>query len=316
MTVAGWTAAILTALAAGAALFILAADRKIGARDAALATTSQRLETDFGTVEYAHRGNGPPLLLVHGAGGGFDQALLLADALGIAERRLIAVSRFGYLGSSLPDDSSTAAQAAAFAALLDHLGVRRTDILAMSGGVPPALSFAEAFGDRTWRLVLLSSAPFTPLAPEIEGRPVPTWVYTALLGSDRVYWGLTRVARGFLADAFDARADLRAGISDAEADFVDALIDGFLPASQRLAGLGNESAALDPDASYDLETIAAPALVVHAADDRLNPVLVGETIAARLPGAEFIRLDSGGHLLLGHHAALASRIARFLGGAP
>jgi hypothetical protein len=44
---------------------------------------------------------------------------------GRAGVRVIAPSRFGYFGSTLPTDASPADQADAYALLLDHLGVDR-----------------------------------------------------------------------------------------------------------------------------------------------------------------------------------------------
>lgn len=269
-------------------------------------------ETRHGPIEYITWGEGPPVLVVHGAGGGFDQGRLLAQAIGGDGFRWIAVSRFGYLGSPLPETASTAAQAEAFADLLDGLGVERVSILAMSGGVPPSLKFAEMFADRVDRMMLLSSAPFTPFSPHIEDRPLPTWVYSALLGNDVIYWTLTKAARGSLEEAFDARADLRYDLSDAEAVFIRNLIDTFLPASQRLAGVNNEGAAVDPAATYDLEDIRAEVLVAHARDDRLNPLETGASIAARVPGSRFVEFKRGGHLLLGHHEELRREFEIFL----
>lgn len=274
------------------------------ARIAELEAERSLAEARHGPIEYMSWGEGPPVLVVHGAGGGFDQGRLLAQAIGGDGLRWIAVSRFGCLGSAMPDEASTAAQAEAFVDLLDTLGVERVSILAMSGGVPPSLKFAEMFPERVERMMLLSSAPFTPFTPAVEDRPIPTWAYSALLGNDVVYWTLTKVARGQLAEAFDARADLREGLSDQEALFVRDLIDTFLPASRRLDGVNNEGAAVDPAAIYDLEHIRAEVLVVHARDDRLNPFEVGETIAARIPRSRLLALDRGGHLLLGRHAEL------------
>jgi len=153
-------------------------------------------------------------------------------------------------------------------------------------------------------MMLLSSAPFTPFSPDVEDRPVPTGVYSSLLGNDIVYWALTKAARGKLEEAFDARAELREGVSEEEAQFVRDLVDTFLPASRRLAGVNNEGAAVDPAATYDLEDIRANVLVVHARDDRLNPFEVGENIGARIAGSRFLAFERGGHLLLGHHGEL------------
>lgn len=283
-------------------LWALAETRK---RIAKLEAARSLTQTQHGEIEYVDWGEGKPVLVIHGAGGGFDQGRLLARAIGGDGFRWISVSRFGYLGSAMPNAPSTAAQAEAFVDLLDALGVERVNILAMSGGVPPSLKFAEMFPERVDRMMLLSPAPFTPFTPVVEDRPFPTWAYSALLGNDVVYWVLTKVARGQLEEAFDARADLREGLSDEEELFVRDLIDTFLPASQRVDGVNNEGAAVDPAANYDLESIRAEVLVVHARDDRLNPITVGETIAARIPQSRLLVLDQGGHLLLGHHAELS-----------
>ena len=81
---------------------------------------------EFGDIEYAVQGEGLPVLLVHGAGGGYDQGLLIGDNYVGDGHRFIAPSRFGYVRSSIPEeDGSPGAQADAYAALLDTLGVER-----------------------------------------------------------------------------------------------------------------------------------------------------------------------------------------------
>lgn len=281
-------------------------------RISALEAQRSLAQSRHGQIEYVSEGDGAPVLVVHGAGGGFDQGLLLARAIGSDKFRWISVSRFGYLGSSMPQTPSTAAQAEAFADLLDVLGLERVSILAMSGGVPPSLKFTEMFPERVDRVMLLSSAPFTPFLAAVEGRPLPTWVYSALLGNDVVYWSLTYAARDWLEQAFDARDDLRQGLSGPEALFIRDLVDNFLPASRRLDGVNNEGAAVDPSAVYDLENIRADVLIVHARDDRLNPFKVGQTLASRIPRSRFLALDRGGHLLLGHHAELRRELEHLL----
>lgn len=295
----------------GASVSILS-NRAADKRRAELAAERSLAATRHGPIEYVSWGEGPPVLVIHGAGGGFDQGRLLAEAMGGDAHRFIAVSRFGYLGSVMPPDPSTEAQAEALLDLLDKLGLERVSVLAMSGGVPPALKFAVKFPDRTDRLVLLSSAPFTPFSAEVEERPIPTWAYSTLLGNDAVYWALTKVAPGQLRSAFDARPELLEGLPTEEVQFVDRLVNGFLPASDRLIGVGNEGAAIDPDATYNLESIRAPTLVVHTRDDSLNPLAIAEELQNRLLNARFVAFDRGGHLLLGHHAELRAMIDQFL----
>jgi hypothetical protein len=59
----------------------------------------------------AEKGSGIPLLSIHGAGGGYDQGLANAAGFVGAGFRIIAPSRFGYLGTPVPPDISPAAQA-------------------------------------------------------------------------------------------------------------------------------------------------------------------------------------------------------------
>ncbi|HET9221141.1 MAG TPA: hypothetical protein VFO07_01490 [Roseiflexaceae bacterium] len=59
-------------------------------------------------------------MVLHGAGGGYDQGLLLARQPG-EQFRIISPSRFGYLNAPIPHDRSVAAQAKAYASLLNAM---------------------------------------------------------------------------------------------------------------------------------------------------------------------------------------------------
>jgi len=277
-----------------------------------LSAGSQLIQTPHGPIEYTTWGNGPAVLVVHGAGGGYDQGSLMVRAFGSEGFRWVVPSRFGYLRTPMPADASTAAQAEAFADLLDALGIQRVAILAMSGGVPPSLQFAQRHPKRTTALVLLSSAPYTPLTAGEQKLPVPIWLYQALFSSDFPYWLLQRVARSSLEPIFDVTPALRATLTPEELAFVDDIVDAFQPVTGRTGGLRNEGAAINPDAHYSLEEIRTPTLVVHSRDDHINPFTFGEYTAQHIPGAQFMPLMTGGHLLLGHHAEVRARVNAFL----
>lgn len=298
-------------LALGAAAIYLTYARDLQAINSRLAAESLVLETSHGPVEYASAGGGLPVLVIHGAGGGYDQGLLIARAFGGDGFRWISPSRFGYLRSVLPVDASTAAQADAFAELLDALGVDRVAVLAHSGGVPPALQFAERYPERTSALALLAGAPYTPLGSE-QDLPVPIWVYQALFSSDFPFWLIHKVAPGSLDRIFDISPQLRAHLSPDEAAMVSATVDAFLPVTKRIDGVRNEGAAIAPSSRYHIEAITAPTLVIHARDDSINAFSFGEYTATHIPGARFIWLDTGGHLLLGHQAQVRDEVRGFL----
>jgi pimeloyl-ACP methyl ester carboxylesterase len=277
-----------------------------------LAAGSQIVATRHGPIEYTTWGEGPAVLVVHGAGGGYDQGVSIARTFGGDGFRWISPSRFGYLRTPLPPDASTAAQADAFADLLDALSVERVAILAFSGGVPPALQFASRYPQRTSALVLASGAPYTPLSAAEQKLPMPIWVYQALFSSDFPYWVLQHVAHSSLEPMFDITPALRAAAPPAEQPFIAGMVDAFQPVTARIDGVKNEGAAVDPRAVYRVETITAPTLVVHARDDHLNPFSFGEYTAQHIAGAQFLPFASGGHLLLGRHAEIQARAAAFL----
>lgn len=277
-----------------------------------LISQSGLAETQRGPMEYATGGNGAPVLVVHGAGGGYDQGRLIADVFLSDGYRWIAPSRFGYLRTPIPPDASTAAQGEAFAALLDALDVKRVAVLAMSGGVPPALQFAANHPERVTALILLSSAPYTPLTDEEADLPAPLWLYDALFATDLPYWALTKVTRRSLDVVFDVGAGQRPLMTAGEEAFVDAMVESFMPVTERREGLANEVAAIDPTERIPIEKIAAPTLIIHARDDGITAFSNAEFTAAGIAHAQFQPLPHGGHLLLGHHDEVASQIAAFL----
>lgn len=87
---------------------------------------SRLADSAHGAIEYAQEGCGDPILVVHGAGGGFDQGLLFSRGLAQHGFAVTAMSRFGYLRTPLPEDASPQAQADAHASLLETLGIART----------------------------------------------------------------------------------------------------------------------------------------------------------------------------------------------
>lgn len=52
-----------------------------------------------------------------------------------------------------------------------------------------------------------------------------------------------------------------------------------------------------------LAQVRVPTLVIHACNDQVVPVAEGRRLAAEIPGAVFVELDSRNHVLLGHEPA-------------
>ena len=77
----------------------------------------------YGDMTYVDSGSGEVILSVHGIFGGYDQAYDTCKDF-CSDYRIIAPSRFGYLGSDVYGDGTPAEQAAAYVELLDKLGRR------------------------------------------------------------------------------------------------------------------------------------------------------------------------------------------------
>ncbi len=89
------------------------------------------------------------------------------------------------------------------------------------------------------------------------------------------------------------------------------LIPSMYLISQRQAGILNDrinSIFLD----YQLDEITVPTLIVHARDDSLVDPSHSEYAAQKIPKAKVITLESGGHLLMGHHERVRLEIVEFL----
>jgi len=105
---------VLAGIAAGVAIpaygVYLRYRRDMKAARARLAAVDRHvISTRWGAVEYAERGSGAPVLVVHGIYHHCVGGLLSVRDL-FQDRRVIAPSRFGYLGSSMPPNATPAAQ--------------------------------------------------------------------------------------------------------------------------------------------------------------------------------------------------------------
>lgn len=310
--------AALAALAAAApSLLVVAAYRRdLDRAYARISTGSRVVATACGPIEYAIAGRGPPVLAVHGAGGGFDQGTLLGEALAHRGFRIIAMSRFGYLRTPLPADASASAQADAHACLLDALGIERVAVFGASAGAPSSLQFALRHPRRTSALILMVPAVYAPRpggAPSLQVPSGTTLLFDTALRSDFAFWAATRLSRRTMIRAILATlpevAD-RAGGKEQER--VARVLGLILPIVPRRPGLLNDAAVTSTLPRYELEHIATPTLLISAADDLYGTWDGARYSARHLPHARFVGYPDGGHLLVGHNDAATGEIAGFL----
>lgn len=276
---------------------------------------SRIAETACGPIEYGTAGEGPAVLLVHGAGGGFDQGLEFGQPLAVG-LHIIAMSRFGYLRTPLPAEASAAAQGDAHACLLDALKVRRAAIVGASAGAPSALQFALRHPQRCSALVLLVPAVYVPRAgnePSLRTPAATRFLFETALRSDFLLWAATRYARPAMIQAILATPlkVVRAATADEQAR-VGKILTRVLPVSARRIGLLNDAAVISSLQRYELEHISVPTLVIGVADCLFGTFEPARYTAQHIPGARLKAFSEGGHLWVGHEREVIAEIAAFL----
>jgi pimeloyl-ACP methyl ester carboxylesterase len=289
--------------------------REIGPARQRVSTGSRIVQTPCGQIEYAQAGDGPPILIVHGAGGGFDQGLDSVEPFVQAGYRIITMSRFGYLRTPLPADASPQAQADAHVCLLDALGIERVvGIVGVSAGAPSSMQFVLRNPERTDRLVLLVPLAYAPRSAEQVTAPSSTpVVFETALKSDFLFWLAIKTMRRTLVEAILATPpDVLDRASAAEQARALAMLDHILPVSPRQQGLLNDAAVASTLPRYDLERITTPTLAISFADDLYGTYEGARYTSEHVPGARFISYPSGGHVWVGHQEDVVSAIMAFL----
>ena len=275
------------------------------ARQRLAAAGSQVAQTACGPIEYATYGTGTPVLEVHGIFGGFDQGLMNARPVLGEGFKVIAPSRFGYLGTPMPADASVASQADAHRCLLDYLGLERAVVMGHSAGSTSAIQLALRHPERVWALVLV--VPNAP-GPELTLPPKP--LIRALFQSDFAFWLLATYFPALLPIRPPAGLELTPGQQEEMATVMESL----LPAAPRGEGFFFDMFVSNPaiNSGYAFADIRVPTLVVTALDDSMASPERARTLATQIPGARLVTLPSGGHVLLGQAETVRREIGEFL----
>jgi pimeloyl-ACP methyl ester carboxylesterase len=274
------------------------------------------IPTAAGPVEAASCGEGPGLLALHGAMGGWDQGILLARSLGAAGFRWVAPSRPGYLGTPLSVGRTPQAQADAHAALLDALGIDAAVVAAVSGGGPSAVQLAIRHPRRCRALVLVSANAIGRIDVRL---PLAWYVMKLAARLPPLVAAMRRKAEA------DPDASARRSIPDAalrERTLRDPEAGPLLRALERstldrmalrIPGTEADIAASRADLAPELERISAPVLAVHGTADSAAPFAQAEAVAARVPGAELLAIPGGEHVaLFTHLGEIRARVGAFL----
>ncbi len=309
--------AVLTltgAVAAGAAAFAYAAYRKdMRVVQRRLEIDRQVIDSPHGPIEFAESGTGPAVLVSHGAGGGFDQGLDLGSAFVGGDFRVIAPSRFGYLGTPLPADASVEAQAETHLRVLDALEIDSVPVVGVSAGAPSALHLCLEHPERCSALVMIVPMAYSPGKRPVHASFLFFELLNFITSSDFLFWTAMKLAHStLLTTILGTPLEVYRGATAEDRRAVDDMMRSILPISRRFAGIMNDSVISSNVPRSPLEDIRVPALVISAEDDLYGTYESSLYTAGHIQDARFIGFSSGGHLLIGHVGEVRSQVADFL----
>ncbi|NMA12862.1 MAG: alpha/beta hydrolase [Chloroflexi bacterium] len=248
----------------------------------------------YGLMTYIDAGEGEPILSIHGIFGGYDQAY---DSVKNREskNRLLAPSRFGYLGSDVKENGTPEEQAAAFKELLDYLEIDRVFVLGTSAGGTPAIRFALDYPERVKGLILFCSAMPVNKKPDtyLEYQAPPE-----LLLSDYAMYLISPLM------------PLLMGMPAST-------VKNIQPIAERKTGVILDGRLTNPDMErnfeqYPIEALRVPVLILHSEDDPVASFEKVKNVQHRFPNITLVSFPDGGHMMTGHSEEIEKALDEFL----
>jgi len=251
---------------------------------------------------YASVGEGLPFVFQHGMGA--DVAQPLSSGGNLAGWRMIAMDCRGHGQTEAnldPMRISFAQFAEDMAVLLDSLNIERVVVGGISMGAGVALAFALAHPERVNGLILVRPAWLDrPFPPNLRWFPLAAGLLQEYPADEAAH-------RFKQLPEF---SELEAGSKPA----ADSLLGQFRRphARERAVILARMPASAPVTSLTQCRQLQIPTLVVVNARDPVHPEILGEQLAAAIPGAALSRITSKAESETLHQADLARTLQDFL----
>lgn len=286
---------------AGFTLFVLwRADAREARAQASHPPLGQFVDIDGVRMHAVVMGDGPDLVLIHGASGNLrDMTFSLAPRLADSYR-VIAIDRPGLGYSDRPDSRATGLreQADLLRRVAAHFGAEQPIVIGQSYGGAVALAWAVHFPDSLAALVPVS-APSNPWTPELSlfyrvtasslGSLLAVPILTALVPESQI---------DAVVDSIFAPQAVPAGYGDYVGAGLSLRRDTLRANADQRAALLDEIELL----YRDYGRITVPTEIVHgSADTTVGLSIHSEKLVNQIDGAILTRLPGIGHMP--HHGA-------------
>jgi pimeloyl-ACP methyl ester carboxylesterase len=295
---------LLSALAAAAFVQLRTAAAERGHR-----RDGRFVHVDRTAVHYLERGEGRPLVMLHGLGAMIDDLVLSGlVSRAAAQHRVLAIDRPGYGRSSRPRDRlwTPMAQAELLHEVLRRLGIHEPLLLGHSFGATVALAYALRYPVE--RLVLVSGYYYPSArldAPLLIPPAIP-------VVGDLLRYTISPLAGRALWPAWARLLFAPRPVARRFRSFPTWLA---LRPSQ-LRAVGEDAALLLPSVkamANDYRKLAVPTTVIAGAQDRYVSPKQAERLHAEVAASELVLGPGAGHMA---HYAAAERLVQALGTAP
>jgi pimeloyl-ACP methyl ester carboxylesterase/DNA-binding SARP family transcriptional activator len=176
--------------------------------------------------------------------------------------------------------------------VIDACGLKRFALLGISQGGAVSIEYAVRYPERVSHLILFGAYP---AGWRINATPEIVKEREAVITLTETGWGQDNPAyRQIFSSTFMPSATIEE-------------LNWFNEFQRRTTSPENAARFLsafgDIDVRDRLAKVTVPTVVIHSLRDRRIPVGTGRDIAASIPNAEFLGLESDGHLLLGREPA-------------
>jgi pimeloyl-ACP methyl ester carboxylesterase/DNA-binding CsgD family transcriptional regulator len=264
---------------------------------------------DGARIAYARHGSGPPLVIAtcwlsHLQ---YDWQSPVWRHFLAALGEIATVVRYDERGHGLSDwdvdDFGLDARVADIEAVVDHAGLDRFALMAMSQGGPPSIAYAVRHPERISRLIFYGSyaAAFRQPTPQ-DLELAATFEQLIKVGWARPDSAFRRVFTSLMIP----------GATEEQMRWLDELLRVSTSPKNALRARRQRKLANVVDL---LPRLDVPTLVVHSRDDQMNDFEESRFLASMIAGSRLVVLDSSNHIVLGDEPAwpvFLDEVAAFL----
>jgi pimeloyl-ACP methyl ester carboxylesterase/DNA-binding CsgD family transcriptional regulator len=245
------------------------------------------------TIAYAVHGSGPPLVidacwLSHLQ---YDWESPVWRHYLTELGKVATVIRFDERGHGLSDrdvtDHSLELRLADLEAVVEHAGVERFSLLAMAQGGPVAIEYTARHPEHVDRLIFYGSYAGVDSVQTSKQDRLLDETFTNLI---RVGWEqpTPEFRRVFTYQMIP-------GATEEQMGWLDELQRRAVSAEVAVEARRQRGRA---NAAHLLGNLDVPTLVLHSLGDRMNPFVYSRFLAAEIPGAKLVALESDNHIVL------------------